>query len=249
MKAQRREANTPRLDELEQLAPYLDAIRRYRPLGREEERALASRSRAGDQAARYALVRHNLALVVAVARRRRRGAMRLDDLVQEGSLGLLRAVEKFDPSVGTRFSTYATWWIRAYVGRHIEQASAAVRPVSGARIPVVVSLDAPFGDGDAAAPLDRVEDDRPTPEDVCLSSARGRRVRDSVFAMRRRLGPVAWDIVKNRLERDPPESLADIGRRWGLSRERVRQVELQTREFLRRRLARASERDGVGDAA
>src|SRR5919108_6002565 len=118
--------------DFEGLAPYLDAIRAFPPLAREEEHALALRARLGDAPAQQKLVRHNLAFVIAFARRQRRGGVRLDDLVQEGNMGLLRAVEKFDPHAGTRFLTYAGWWIRAHVGRYLKEARSAVRPRSGA---------------------------------------------------------------------------------------------------------------------
>ena len=96
--------------EFEELAPYLKAVRDYPPLTRDEEHALAVRARKGEVSAKQKLVRHNLAFVVAIARKQRRGTVRLDDLIQEGNVGLMRAVEKFDPHAGTRFSTYAVWW-------------------------------------------------------------------------------------------------------------------------------------------
>ena len=99
--------------EFEELAPYLKAVRDFPPLTREDEHALAVRARKGEVRAKQKLVRHNLAFVVAIARKQRRGTVRLDDLIQEGNVGLMRAVEKFDPHAGTRFSTYAVWWIRA----------------------------------------------------------------------------------------------------------------------------------------
>src|SRR5258706_12057700 len=101
--------------EFEELARYLKAVREYPPLTREEEHAMALKVKRGDLSAKRKLVQHNLAFVVAVARKQRRGSVRLDDLIQEGNVGLMRAVEKFDPHAETRFSTYAVWWIRAYI--------------------------------------------------------------------------------------------------------------------------------------
>ncbi len=188
------------------------------------------------------MVRHNLALVVAVARRQRRGAARLEDLVQEGNLGLLRAVEKFDPRVGTRFSTYAAWWIRAFVGRYLKESSSSVRPRAGTVAPADLSLDAPIGDEEGSAShLERIEDERPDPEERLVSSRGDLEVRASLSRIRGRVGPLGWDIIHSRLEQDPPETLEQIGRRWGVSRERVRQVELQTKQLLQRHLERGGE--------
>jgi RNA polymerase primary sigma factor len=116
---------------MDDLSPYLQAIRQHPPLGRDEEHAVALRASRGDVAARQKLARHNLAFVVAIARRQRRGSVRLDDLIQEGNVGLMKAVEKFDAHAGTRFSTYAVWWIRAYVGKYLKEVRSAVRPISG----------------------------------------------------------------------------------------------------------------------
>jgi RNA polymerase sigma-32 factor len=95
---------------------YLVEIRKYPPLTREEERELARRYRdTGDRQALMRLVTANLMLVVRVALSFRRTARNLLDLVQEGNLGLLAAIERFDPELGVRLPTYATWWVRAYM--------------------------------------------------------------------------------------------------------------------------------------
>lgn len=99
---------------------YLAEIRRYPPLAREDERELARRYRAtGEREALFRLVTANLRLVVRVAYSFRRAARNLLDLVQEGNLGLLHAIERFDPELGVRLPTYATWWIRAYMVRFL----------------------------------------------------------------------------------------------------------------------------------
>ncbi len=216
--------------------PYADRARRYPPLARGEEHALALRARAGDVAAKQKLVRHTLAFVVAIARKQRRGTLRLDDLVQEGSLGLLRAVEKFDPDAGTRFITYASWWIRAYIGKHLKEARSAVRPRAGRVAACDLSLDSAVGDDDDTTHLDRLEDERPNPEDACASADADREIRDALGKVRGRIGELGWDIVQSRLAHDSPRTLEEIGNDWDVSRERVCQVEVRTKRFLRRYL-------------
>jgi len=95
---------------------YMAEAKRYPPLTREEEQALARRYRdSGDREALFRLVTSNLMLVVRIALSFRRAAKNLLDLVQEGNLGLLAAIERFDPELGVRLPTYATWWVRAYI--------------------------------------------------------------------------------------------------------------------------------------
>lgn len=95
---------------------YMAELRKYPPLDREEEQELARRYReTGDRDALFRLVTANLMLVVRVALSYRRAVKNLLDLIQEGNLGLLQAIERFDPEVGVRLPTYATWWIRAYI--------------------------------------------------------------------------------------------------------------------------------------
>ncbi len=222
--------------EFEELAPYLEAARKFPPLTRQEEHALALRARQGDVRARQMLVQHSLAFVVAFARKQWRGTVRLDDLIQEGNIGLMRAAEKFDPQAGTRFLTYAAWWIRAYIGKYLKGARSAVRPRSGTVAQPDLSLDSPMGEAEDVSHVERVEDDGPGPDAACLAAETGREVRDALARARGRIGELGWDIVHNRLEQDPPETLEEIGKRWGLSRERVRQVEAKTRAFLVRHL-------------
>ncbi len=118
----REELETPEL-----LAGYLAKIGRGRLLTHQEEISLSRRARAGDQRARKKLVERNLRLVISVAKRYRRMGLPFEDLIQEGNLGLLRAVEKFDPERGYRFSTYVTWWIRQSIGRAVADKGRTIR--------------------------------------------------------------------------------------------------------------------------
>jgi len=116
------------------LGVYLKEISAIPLLTREEEADLARRARAGDDAAKARLVESNLRLVVQVARRYLNRGLPLPDLIEEGNLGLLRAVEKFDPERGLRFSTYGVWWIRQAIVRALANQARTIR------IPVHVGL-------------------------------------------------------------------------------------------------------------
>jgi RNA polymerase primary sigma factor len=109
------------------LGVYLAEISRIPLLSREEEQVLSARVRAGDTQAKQRMVEANLRLVVQIARRYLNRGLPLPDLIEEGNLGLIRAVEKFDPDRGTRFSTYATWWIRQAVVRALANQARTIR--------------------------------------------------------------------------------------------------------------------------
>jgi RNA polymerase primary sigma factor len=120
--ASSQERDTPKL-----LAGYLDRIGKERLLTHREEKRLSSRARAGDERARKKLIQKNLRLVVSVAKRYRGFGLSFEDLIQEGNVGLIRAVDKFDPEKGYRFSTYATWWIRQAVARAVLDKGRTIR--------------------------------------------------------------------------------------------------------------------------
>jgi RNA polymerase primary sigma factor len=228
--------------EYESVAPYLKIAQRHPPLTREQEYELATRARSGESKARRLLVNHNVAFVLSMCRRYAGKGCRLDDLVQEGMIGLLKAVEHFDPAKGNRFSTYASWWIRAYVQKYLRDMRATVKPIvaqPGAErwaLPRDFSLDTPIGDDDDTTYLDRLEDNAAGPESDFIRSEHSKEVRDALQKVKKRIGGLGWDIVEQRLEEDQPRTLEEIGKDWGLSRERVRQVEKSTRTFLERYL-------------
>ncbi|MGH3144676.1 MAG: sigma-70 family RNA polymerase sigma factor, partial [Rubrobacter sp.] len=109
------------------LTQYLGRVRGGRLLDAVEEKDLSRRAHAGDGGARRSLIESNLRLVISIAKKYRGRGVPFEDLIQEGNAGLIRAVEKFDPEMGNRFSTYATWWIRQAVTRALADHGRTVR--------------------------------------------------------------------------------------------------------------------------
>src|ERR671917_450801 len=118
---------TRRVETPDLIAGYFARIDKGELLTHEEEIDLSKRAKAGDRKARQQLIERNLRLVVSVAKKHRGYGLPFEDLIQEGNLGLMKAVEKFDPDRGFRFSTYATWWIRQAVGRAVADKSRTIR--------------------------------------------------------------------------------------------------------------------------
>lgn len=111
----------------ELVASYLERVGKKKLLAPEEEIELGRRVRAGDEMARIELIERNLRLVVSVAKRYSGMGLPFEDLIQEGNIGLMKAVEKFGPERGYRFSTYATWWIRQAIGRAVADKGRTIR--------------------------------------------------------------------------------------------------------------------------
>jgi RNA polymerase primary sigma factor len=237
----------------ENIAPYLRQMGSRPQLTREQEYALARRARRGDERARETLAASNLAFVVSVAKKFAHRGARLDDLVQEGNVGLMKAIEHFDPKKNVRFATYAVWWIRAYITRYLKDNRSQVRGGESERGSMVdFSLDVTIDEEGETTFLERLEEPSSGPQDTFIGKEQDEEVQVALAKVKKRIGDLGWDIVQERLTQDKPRTLEELGQRWGVSRERVRQVELKTKHFLARYLSafnQDQEQDLAADAA
>jgi RNA polymerase primary sigma factor len=247
---------------------FLRDVRRHPLLTAEEEIELAQRIERGDLDAKERMVNSNLRLVVSLAKKYQGHELALLDLIQEGILGLIRAVEKFDWRRGFKFSTYATWWIRQAVQRGVANKSRDIRiPVhilereqklarserdltaSLGREPTeeevaaaaklspkhvkevreaaraVTSIDRPFSDGEGSLADVIAISDEAAPDEQADKTLRRRAVREVVGQLPEAQRAVIELRFGLSTDVEGPQSLESIGKRLGLSRERVRQLE------------------------
>ena len=267
---------------------YLREIGKTDLLTPADEVKLARKIKKGDEAARHLMIRANLRLVVKIAQDYARLGLPLLDLISEGNIGLMKAVERFDPRKGGKLSTYAAWWIKQAIKRALANQSKTIRLPAHlvdkiARMrrfehklteelgreptadelagklevtPATVnhwqtvalrptSLDAPLGDEDSADFSEIIGDDRArTP----FEQINDRQIREEMEHLLERLDYREREILKYRfgLRGVKEETLEDVGKRFRITRERVRQI--QNTAILRlRELMFAEERAVVGE--
>ncbi len=256
---------------------YLKEIGKTPLLSKDEERELAKRAEKGDEEARQRLMKANLRLVVSIAKRyvNRTPHLSILDLIQEGNIGLSRAVEKFDYRRGFKFSTYATWWIRQAITRALADQSRTVRiPVHMVetiskytqvrrqliqelgRDPLaeeiaaemgidvdkvrhiqkisqeVLSIETPIGDEEDSTLSDFIPDERnATPSQLTARAM----LRDLIKEIMVDLTEREQQILKMRfgLEDGISHTLEEVGKAFGVTRERIRQIEAKALEKIR----------------
>ena len=254
---------------------YLGEIGFSPLLTAEEEVYFARRSLKGCEASRKRMIVSNLRLVVKIARRYNNRGLALLDLIEEGNLGLIRAVEKFDPERGFRFSTYATWWIRQTIERAImnqtrtirlpihvvkelnvylrasrelsqkldheptaeEIAAALDKPVEDVTKMLrlnerITSVDTPIGGENDKALLDIIADEKESGPEESLQDSD---IKTNIVTWLQELNPKQREVLARRfgLMGYEPSTLEDVGAEIGLTRERVRQIQVEALRRLR----------------
>ncbi|OOF28757.1 RNA polymerase sigma factor RpoS [Salinivibrio sp. IB872] len=254
---------------------YLSEIGFSPLLTAEEEVLYARRALRGDEVARKRMIESNLRLVVKISRRYSNRGLALLDLVEEGNLGLIRAVEKFDPERGFRFSTYATWWIRQTIERAIMNQTRTIRlpihvvkelnvylrtarelaqkldheptaediaaqldkPVEDVNRMLrlnerIGSVDNPIGGDSEKALLDIIADEK---QDGPEHTTQDDDMKKSIVQWLQELNPKQREVLARRfgLLGHEASTLEDVGREIGLTRERVRQIQVEGLRRLR----------------
>jgi RNA polymerase primary sigma factor len=246
---------------------YLREVGQTKLLTLQEENELAARIKKGDRKARERMIKANLRLVVKIAREYEDYGMPLLDLINEGNMGLMKAVERFDPAKGAKLSTYSAWWIKQAIKRalanqsktirlpvhvvdklfHMRRASVKLQEVLG-REPTddelgeelglpgrkvaqlrtaairPASLEAPLGDDETSRIADVIRDESAdTPYEQLEGKTNIAMLRELVAT----LHPREAEILRYRfgLDGDTEKTLEDVGRKFGVTRERIRQIQ------------------------
>jgi RNA polymerase sigma-32 factor len=238
----------------------------------EAEHELAIQYRAGDAAAGRKLVEACLPFVMTIALEYRRWGLPLEDIVQEGNIGLLKAADRFDPDRGCRLATYAAYWIRAEIREYVargyrivrlgsskserralriyrkthEKNPEALAEMSGLTeeratelLPLLMARDvslerSPTDDG--KAPVDKLADEGRSPEEeACLADQRAQ-LGAALAKVVAELSPRERRIVRQRWLTEEPQTLEELGAAFGVSKERVRQLEERAKKRMRARL-------------
>lgn len=261
---------------------YLNEIGYTALLNAEQEVLLAREALRGNADSRKRMIEANLRLVVAIAKRYQHRGLGLPDLIAEGNIGLIRAVEKFDPELGFRFSTYATWWIKQTIDRALMNQARTIRlPIhvmkdlaaclraldrlrdETGREPTmqavaahvgkpvraverllqsntkVCSANVPLPEAAESSLMDNLPDETPSDPQVILQE---QDLQESIGQWLERLSAKHRDVLSRRfgLRGHDGGTLEDVGREIGLTRERVRQIQIEALSKLRRMM----ERDG-----
>lgn len=251
---------------------YRTELAHHATLSPEAERELAIRWRSGDRDAGRRLIEACLPFVMTIALEYRRWGLPMEDIVQEGNIGLLKAAERFDPERGCRLATYAAYWIRAEIREHVargyrivrlgsskserralriyrkthEKDPAVLAELSGLSeeraaelLPLLmardVSLERPPTD-DGVAPLERLASSEHTPEEEACDADERANLTRALSQVVSELSPRERRIVHQRWLTESPLTLEQLGVAFGVSKERVRQIEERAKKRMRARI-------------
>ncbi len=254
---------------------YLKEISNYPVLSPEEELDLFTRKLAGEKGVKDRLITHNLRLVVKIAKRYANKGLDYLDVIQEGNKGLIKAVDKFEPEMGYKFSTYATWWIRQSIMRGLSDYGRPIRlpvhvvdaanrykatyrrltvklgkepndtevakemdmPIEKLRqlqsfITAPVSLDTKVGEEDDSTLLDFIPDTRAVSVESTITNRSLNALLNSILDS---IGQKEKSIIEYRfgLNGKPAMTLEELGHKYNVSRERIRQIEAKTLNKMR----------------